>query len=160
MHGASTGVLDEETRRQRTATVQNLLGGANYLAWGVGLDMPSPASSCTVQRAAQQQNVSQSSAENKKTESICSPDISFSLGVEYPLVSPGLPRSIAMAHQCPSGPCFDVAGWRYLPLSPPPIPSSNLSRQRHNVIAVLPSPRDAFLGPLPPLQPCPWLDGG
>jgi len=33
-HDASTGVLDEEGRRQRTATMRNLLGGANYLAGG------------------------------------------------------------------------------------------------------------------------------
>ena len=29
-------VLDEEGRRQRTATVQNLLGGVNYLSGGSG----------------------------------------------------------------------------------------------------------------------------
>jgi len=37
-----------------------------------------------------------------------SPTSAFHFGVECPLVSPGLPRSIAVAHRCPSGPCFDV----------------------------------------------------
>ena len=51
------------------------------------------------------------------------PTSAFHLASSIPLVSPGLPRSIAMAHQCPSGPCFDVVdlGWLYPLLSQTPI---------------------------------------